>query len=92
MKDIYGDDVRMRSLLRFAEKELKHQELFRRQVESESRLENLKVMEKRLDEKQAALTSSLEEQSINSRSKVPTGRTTETGVPLRTGKLVRSTS
>ena len=33
MKDIYGDEVRARSLLRFAEEELKHQELFRRSVE-----------------------------------------------------------
>ncbi len=33
MKDVYGDEVRARSLLRFAEEELKHQELFRRSVE-----------------------------------------------------------
>lgn len=33
MKDAYGDEVRARSLLRFAEEELKHQELFRRSVE-----------------------------------------------------------
>ena len=32
MKDVYGDEVRARSLLRFAEEELKHQELFRRSV------------------------------------------------------------
>ena len=32
MKDIYGDEVRARSLLRFAEEELKHQELFRSSV------------------------------------------------------------
>ena len=30
LKDAYGDEVRLRSLLRFAEEELKHQELFRR--------------------------------------------------------------
>ncbi len=30
LKDIHGDEVRLRSLLRFAEEELKHQELFRR--------------------------------------------------------------
>ena len=33
MKDVYGDEIRARSLLRFAEEELKHQELFRRSVE-----------------------------------------------------------
>ena len=33
MKDVYGDEVRARSLLRFAEEELKHQELFRRSVD-----------------------------------------------------------
>ena len=33
MKDVYGDEVRARSLLRFAEEEFKHQELFRRSVE-----------------------------------------------------------
>ncbi len=32
MKDAYGDEVKLRSLLRFAEEELKHQELFRRSV------------------------------------------------------------
>ncbi len=32
MKDAYGDEVKMRSLLRFAEEELKHQELFRRSI------------------------------------------------------------
>lgn len=32
MKDTYGDEVRVRSLLRFAEEELKHQELFRRSM------------------------------------------------------------
>lgn len=32
MKDVYGDEVRARSLLRFAEEEFKHQELFRRSV------------------------------------------------------------
>ena len=31
-KDVYGDEVRVRSLLRFAEEELKHQELFRKSV------------------------------------------------------------
>jgi hypothetical protein len=30
LKDAYGEEVRLRSLLRFAEEELKHQELFRR--------------------------------------------------------------
>jgi len=30
LKDAYGDEVRLRALLRFAEEELKHQELFRR--------------------------------------------------------------
>ncbi len=33
MKDVYGDEIRARSLLRFAEEELKHQELFRRSVD-----------------------------------------------------------
>ena len=33
MKDPYGDEVRARSLLRFAEEEFKHQELFRRSVD-----------------------------------------------------------
>ena len=33
MRDVYGDEVRARSLLRFAEEEFKHQELFRRSVE-----------------------------------------------------------
>ncbi len=33
MNDIYGDEVRLRSLLRFAEEELKHQELFRHSVD-----------------------------------------------------------
>ena len=32
MIDAYGDEVKFRSLLRFAEEELKHQELFRRSV------------------------------------------------------------
>ena len=32
MNDVYGDEVKLRSLLRFAEEELKHQELFRRSV------------------------------------------------------------
>ena len=32
LKDVYGDEVRARSLLRFAEEEFKHQELFRRSV------------------------------------------------------------
>ncbi len=32
MKDAYGDEVKIRSLLRFAEEDLKHQELFRRSV------------------------------------------------------------
>jgi hypothetical protein len=32
LKDTYGDEVRLRSLLRFAEEELKHQELFRRSM------------------------------------------------------------
>ena len=32
IKDVYGDEVRVRSLLRFAEEELKHQELFRKSV------------------------------------------------------------
>ena len=48
----------------YRELEARHQELFRRQVESESRLENLRKIERQLDEKQAALTSSLEEQDI----------------------------
>ena len=33
MKDAYGDEVRIRSLLRFAEEELKHQDLFRKSVD-----------------------------------------------------------
>ena len=33
MRDVYGDEVRARSLLRFAEEEFKHQELFRRSVD-----------------------------------------------------------
>ena len=33
MNDVYGDEIRARSLLRFAEEELKHQELFRRSVD-----------------------------------------------------------
>ena len=32
LKNTYGDEVRLRSLLRFAEEELKHQELFRRSM------------------------------------------------------------
>ena len=32
LKDAYGNEVRLRSLLRFAEEELKHQELFRRSM------------------------------------------------------------
>ena len=32
LQDTYGDEVRMRALLRFAEEELKHQELFRRSI------------------------------------------------------------
>jgi hypothetical protein len=32
LKDVHGDEVRLRSLLRFAEEELKHQELFRRSM------------------------------------------------------------
>lgn len=32
LKHTYGDEVRLRSLLRFAEEELKHQELFRRSM------------------------------------------------------------
>ena len=32
MDDAYGDEVRLRALLRFAEEELKHQELFRRSI------------------------------------------------------------
>jgi hypothetical protein len=32
MQDPYGDEVRQRSLLRFSEEELKHQELFRRSI------------------------------------------------------------
>lgn len=31
-KDVYGDEVRFRALVRFAEEELKHQELFRRSI------------------------------------------------------------
>ena len=31
-EDVHGDEVRMRSLLRFSEEELKHQELFRRSI------------------------------------------------------------
>ena len=33
MKDAYGDEVKIRALLRFAEEELKHQELFRHSVD-----------------------------------------------------------
>jgi hypothetical protein len=33
MKEVYGDEVRARALLRFAEEELKHQELFRLSVD-----------------------------------------------------------
>ena len=33
LQDTYGDEVRMRALLRFAEEELKHQELFRRSID-----------------------------------------------------------
>ena len=33
LNDAYGDEVRFRSLLRFAEEELKHQELFRRSID-----------------------------------------------------------
>ena len=33
MKDAYGNEVKLRSLLRFAEEELKHQELFRRSID-----------------------------------------------------------
>ncbi len=33
LKDAYGDEVRLRALLRFAEEEIKHQELFRRSIE-----------------------------------------------------------
>ena len=33
MNDVYGDEIKLRSLLRFAEEELKHQELFRRSVD-----------------------------------------------------------
>ena len=29
MKDAYGDEIKIRSLLRFAEEEIKNQELFR---------------------------------------------------------------
>jgi hypothetical protein len=32
LEDIHGEEVRLRSLLRFAEEELKHQELFRRSM------------------------------------------------------------
>jgi hypothetical protein len=32
LKDIHGEEVRLRSLLRFAEEEFKHQELFRRSM------------------------------------------------------------
>ena len=32
LKDVHGDEVRLRALLRFAEEELKHQELFRRSM------------------------------------------------------------
>jgi len=32
MNDVYGDEVKIRSLMRFAEEELKHQELFRRSI------------------------------------------------------------
>ena len=37
-RDIYGDDTRLWSLLRFAEEELKHQELMRRACERRERL------------------------------------------------------
>lgn len=33
VRDVHGDEVRLRALLRFAEEELKHQELFRRSME-----------------------------------------------------------
>ncbi|MCZ6870203.1 MAG: diiron oxygenase [Gammaproteobacteria bacterium] len=33
LQDAYGDEVRFRALLRFAEEELKHQELFRRSID-----------------------------------------------------------
>lgn len=33
LKNTYGDEIRLRALLRFAEEELKHQELFRRSME-----------------------------------------------------------
>ena len=33
LDDAYGDEVKLRSLFRFAEEELKHQELFRRSIE-----------------------------------------------------------
>ena len=33
LEDAYGDEVRFRALLRFAEEELKHQELFRRSID-----------------------------------------------------------
>jgi hypothetical protein len=32
LKDVHGDEVRLRALLRFAEEEVKHQELFRRSM------------------------------------------------------------
>lgn len=32
MDDVYGDEVKLRALLRFAEEELKHQQLFRRSI------------------------------------------------------------
>jgi hypothetical protein len=32
MNDVYGDEVKVRALMRFAEEELKHQELFRRSI------------------------------------------------------------
>ncbi len=32
LRDAYGDEIRLRSLLRFAEEELKHQELFRHSI------------------------------------------------------------
>ena len=46
------------------ELEARHQELFRKQVKSESDLENLRKMERQLDEKEAVLRTSLEEQDI----------------------------
>ncbi len=33
MDDVYGDEVKLRALLRFAEEELKHQQLFRRSID-----------------------------------------------------------